>query len=139
MEIKVQIEKGNKSPNKKVSERNEKKEAIPKTTMWNRGQKNPVYFWHRKLTLKVRFWHFLTTCHSVNSQNKIFSFEDIGFWPKTFLILYPSLENLTTHIIIIYCVCVPRLISHKIYKWWCKIQTLILLAQKNRDKKQSPF
>ena len=33
-------------------------------------------FWHRKLTLKVKFWH------------------------KTFLILYPSLENSTTGIAI---------------------------------------
>ena len=24
---------------------------------------NSINFWHPKLTLKVRFWHFLTNCH----------------------------------------------------------------------------
>ena len=31
-------------------------------------------FWHRKLTLKVKFWHFLTPSHNTNFQNSIFSF-----------------------------------------------------------------
>ena len=30
-------------------------------------------FWHRKLTLKVRFWHFWTEPHYVNLRNKTFS------------------------------------------------------------------
>ena len=33
-----------------------------------------------------------------HSHNKLISFENIGFWPKIYLILYPSLENSTTHI-----------------------------------------
>ena len=40
--------------------------------------KSHVYFRLIKLTLKVRFWHFLSTPHhNVNSQNEIISFEDI--------------------------------------------------------------
>ena len=65
------------------------------------NQTKYVYFWHRKLTLKARFWHFLTTRHHVYSQNKIISFEDYWpYWPKICLILYPFLENSTTHITI---------------------------------------
>ena len=48
-----------------------------------------------------RFWHFLTTRHYVNLQNTIISFEDIDFWPRIYLIWYPSLENSTTHITIV--------------------------------------
>ena len=61
-----------------------------------------INFWRRKFTWKVRFWHILTTRHYDNSQNNIISFEDIYFWPKTFLILYPSVENSTTHITIMH-------------------------------------
>jgi hypothetical protein len=46
---------------------------------------------------------FLMTRHYVSSQNTIISFEDIDFWPKIFLILYPSLKNSTIHIIITAC------------------------------------
>jgi hypothetical protein len=35
-----------------------------------------------------------------HSHNKLISFENIGFWPKIYLILYPSLENSTTQITI---------------------------------------
>ena len=63
-----------------------------------KNQKNSVDFRNRKLTLKVRFWHSLTTRDCVNSQNKIIFSEDIDFWSKKFLILYPFLENSTTHI-----------------------------------------
>ena len=48
-----------------------------------------------------RFCHFLTTCHYVNLQNTIISFENIEFWSKIYLIWYPSLENQTTHITIV--------------------------------------
>ena len=44
---------------------------------------------------------FLTTRQKVISQNTIISFEDIDFWLKTFLILYPSFEKSTTHITIL--------------------------------------
>jgi hypothetical protein len=42
-------------------------------------KKIPLIFWHWKLTLKVSFWHFLTTRHNVNSQNTIISFKDT-YW-----------------------------------------------------------
>ena len=34
------------------------------------------------------------------SIHKIIPYEDIDFWPKIYLIFYPSFENLTTHITI---------------------------------------
>ena len=42
----------------------------------------------------------MTTRHYVYSQNVIASFENVDCWPKIYLILHPSLENLTTHITI---------------------------------------
>ena len=41
------------------------------------------------------FWQLDTYA---NTQNTKISFEDMDFWPKILLILYPSLENSTTHI-----------------------------------------
>ena len=43
----------------------------------------------------------MTRHYSKNSKNTIISFWDNDFWPKTFLISYPSLENSTTHITIV--------------------------------------
>ena len=43
-----------------------------------------IFFWHRKFTLKVKIWHFLTPPHYANSQN-----------------LYPPQENSTTRIAIL--------------------------------------
>ena len=37
-------------------------------------EKDSDDFWHRKLTLKVKFWLFLTPPHYTNSQNSIISF-----------------------------------------------------------------
>ena len=42
--------------------------------------KDPDDLWHRRLTLKVKFWHFLTLPHFTNSQNSI-----ISFWVYWFL------------------------------------------------------
>ena len=42
----------------------------------------------------------LTTRDYLHLKNEIIFFEDIDFWRKIFLILYPSLENSTTHITI---------------------------------------
>ena len=64
-------------------------------------EKDSDDFWHRKLTLKVEFWHFLIPPHYSNSQNSIISFGYIDFSAKIFLILYTSLENLTTRITIV--------------------------------------
>ena len=58
-------------------------------------------FWHKKLTLKVKFWHFLLY---FNFQNLVTSFEYSWFLANIFLILYPSLENSTTGIAILYVV-----------------------------------
>ena len=41
--------------------------------------KNSVDFRHRKLTLKVQFWHFLRPWHYVNLQNTAISFEYCWF------------------------------------------------------------
>jgi hypothetical protein len=41
-----------------------------------------VNFWHRKLTLKVQFWHFLRPWRYVNLQNAIISFEYSWFLSK---------------------------------------------------------
>ena len=59
-------------------------------------QKDSDNFWHRKLTLKIKFWHFLKNRHYSKFKNSINSFEFVDFWAKTFLFLYPWLENSTT-------------------------------------------
>ena len=46
------------------------------------------------------FLKFLTTRHYINTGYNN-SFEDIDFWPKICLILYPFLENSTTIITIL--------------------------------------
>ena len=61
-----------------------------------------------KLTLKVKFWHFLTPPHYTDLQNSMISFDCSWFFPRTFLILYPSLENSTTGIAITYLLTYPR-------------------------------
>ena len=48
--------------------------------------------------MKIRVWQFLTNRYYVNSQNTIIS---LDFWTEIYLILYPSLEYLTTHFIIV--------------------------------------
>ena len=45
----------------------------------------------RILTLKVKFWHFLTACHSLIQNSKFNHF----LWVCWFL--YPPFENSTTH------------------------------------------
>ena len=60
------------------------KKCSPKLVFFNekRIEKDWDDFWRRKLTLKVKFWQFLTPPHYTNSQN--------------------SLEISTTHITIMY-------------------------------------
>ena len=66
------------------------KTCAPKLVFFNKKiEKYSDDFLHRKFTLKVRFWHFLTTRHYVNSQDEIISFEDIDFWPKTYFASLP--------------------------------------------------
>ena len=63
--------------------------------LWN-WKKRSVDFWHSKFTLKVKFWHFLTTCHYVNSKNTTISYEDIYFLDQNlsnFVSLTLKLDN----------------------------------------------
>ena len=69
---------------------------------WISFWKNSVDFWHRKLTLKVQFLHFLMNHKSLQDCFKIISFEYVDSWAKNFLDLYPSFENSTARIAIIY-------------------------------------
>ena len=54
------------------------------------------------MTLKDQFWEFfwqlVTMCQFTKYNNFL---ENIDFWLKIYLIVYPSLENSTTHITII--------------------------------------
>ena len=49
---------------------------------WKKNQKYFDDFWHRKLTLKVKFWYFLTALHYSNFQNLVISFEYSWFLAK---------------------------------------------------------
>ena len=60
-----------------------------------KNEKDNYKFWHRKLTLKVKFWHFFDTS-PLNQFSKFNNF----LWAKIFPILYPPLENSTTRITI---------------------------------------
>ena len=55
------------------------KKCAPKLIFFNekKNEKDWDDFCRRKLTLKVKFWHFLTPPHQPNSQNSIISFEQI--------------------------------------------------------------
>ena len=56
--------------------------------------KNSVDFWHRKLTLKLQFWHFLRPWHYVNLQNTAIPFEYSWFLSKNLAFYDPSSEKL---------------------------------------------
>ena len=64
------------------------KKSVTKNVLLNsyssmkKYQKHSDDFWHRKLTLKVRFWHFLTLPHYTNSQNSMISFDYSWFLAK---------------------------------------------------------
>ena len=75
-------------------------------------QKISADFWRRILTLKVPFWHFLTTSQCVNIKNRI-----TFFLPKFYLNLYSSLENSTTHITITSTVLVGCFDHYQSCKW----------------------
>ena len=56
----------------------EKKKCAPKLVFFNEKKNekdsDDFFFWHRKLTLKVKFCHFLRPWHYVNLQNTAISF-----------------------------------------------------------------
>ena len=59
-------------------------------------------FYHRKLTLKLEIWHFVTVPHYVSLQNTTFSSKSIHFFGQTKLILDPpSLSKKTNQISVI--------------------------------------
>ena len=59
------------------------------SSMKKKIQKDSDDFWHRKLTLKVKFWRFLTARHQSKTQNSIISFGYVDSYAKICLILYP--------------------------------------------------
>ena len=67
---------------------------------WKKNQKDSDDFWHRKLTLKVKFWYFLTASHYSNFQNLVISFEYSWFLAKNlsnFVSLPWKLHNRECH------------------------------------------
>ena len=65
-----------------------------------KNQKDSDDFWHRKLTLKVKFWYFLTAPHYSNFQNLVISFEYSWFLAKNlsnFVSLPWKLHNRECH------------------------------------------
>ena len=67
---------------------------------WKKIQKDSNDFWHRKLTLKVKFWYFLTAPHYSNFQNLVISFEYSWFLIKNlsnFVSLPWKLHNRKCH------------------------------------------
>ena len=48
-------------------------------SMKKKIQEDPDDFLHRKMTLKVKFWHFLTPPYYTNSQSSIISFGYVDF------------------------------------------------------------
>ena len=52
------------------------------SSMKKKIEKGSNDFWHRKLTLKPKFWHFLTPPLYTNSQNSIVSFPYVDSWIK---------------------------------------------------------
>ena len=56
-----------------------------------KNQKDSDDFWHRKLTLKVKFWYFLRAPHYSNFQNLVISFE--YSW-----LLAQNLSNFVSHL-----------------------------------------
>ena len=83
--------------------------------------------WHRKLTLKVKFWYFVSASHYSTFQNLVIWFECSWFLAKKFLILYPSLENSTTGIAITcgigfscwdWCRSIPAIIFESLFTFF---------------------
>ena len=70
------------------------------SSMKKKIQKDSDDFWHRKLTLKVKFWYFLTAPHYSNFQNLVISFEYSWFLAKNlsnFVSLPWKLHNRECH------------------------------------------
>ena len=79
------------------------KKFVSKLTLFNekKNWQKSDHFWQWKLTLKVKFWHFLTPPEFTNGY--------IDFLAKIFSILYPWLENSTTCTTIAHHICPSHL------------------------------
>ena len=60
------------------------KKGAPKLIFFNEKkiQKDSEDFWHRKFTLKIQNWHFLTNCDWTETQNLVISFDYSWFLAK---------------------------------------------------------
>ena len=67
---------------------------------WKKNQKDSDVFWYKKLTWKVKIWHFFTAHHYSNSANLVILLDYRWFLAENLSKLYPSLENSTTGIAI---------------------------------------
>ena len=66
----------NKGISKLMSSKNvNNKKCAPKFIFFNekKNQKDSNDFWHRKLTLKVKFWHFLTPSYTLVKSSRIYT------------------------------------------------------------------
>ena len=59
-------------------------------------------FWHKKLTLKVQFWHFLTNHNSLQDCLKTISVEHVDSWAKILRFRTHHLWNSTTELTLNY-------------------------------------
>ena len=76
-----------------------KNELLNLNFKWKKNHKNSFDFWHENVTLKDQFWDFFWQLATMCQFTKYNIFlEHIDFWPKIYLIVYPSLENSTTRI-----------------------------------------
>ena len=113
------------------------KKCAPKLIFFNEKkiEKDCDDFWHGKLTLKVKFWHFLKPPHYTNSQNSIIV---CGMWVCWFLgknlsNFVPPLENSATHTTLYF-------IAHSKLEWvWIKSSVQFWwLPQHKRGPPESP-
>ena len=111
-----------------------------------KNQKDSDDFWHRKLTLKVKFWYFLTAPHYSNFQNLVISFEYSWFLAKNlsnFVSLPWKLHNRECHNVYFPMVYHTFIWNHvswhsrvlnmthfQLFAWFGKI----LLVKKNLEK-----
>ena len=57
------------------------KKCAPKMVFSNeKNERDLDDFWHRKLTLKIKFWHLLTPPQDTSSQNSVISYQMIFFF-----------------------------------------------------------
>ena len=83
---------------------------------WKTNKRDSDKFRIIKMTLKVKFWHYLTPHHYTNSQNSIISFDYSWFLPKnlsSFVFLSLKLLNQYSHNL--RCPTCPFLFNHQMH------------------------